>query len=92
MTYFLVQDRIVNTVPDIDPKAPVEYEENLLKDFLDSLAPSQMSALILSGAFDKAFSLAPAGEAIQRRAFPCESLRRGFSYEEWKNRSSPKIR
>ena len=92
MTYFQVQDCIVNTAPEVEAEASVVYEENQLKDFLESLGPDQMSTLILSGAFEKAFSLEPVGEVNQQRSFPRENSRRGFDYQEWKNRRSPKIR
>ena len=66
-------------------------DSDLFRCFLESLAPDQMTTLILSGALDSLFL----GEEEKQEfeiSFPLATERQGFDFEEWKNRSDPKIR
>ena len=66
-------------------------DPEMFKRFLESLAPDQMTMLILSGALDVLFLGEEETQQLEK-SFPLATERQGFDFEEWKNRPDPKIR
>ena len=71
--------------------APIADSE-MFRRFLESLAPDQVSMLILSGALDNIIPIEEVDAKDLDAAYPHHTERQGFDFEEWKNRPDPKIR
>lgn len=93
MTYFITGESV--SVPTSAPpveRALIVQEESLIREFLDSLTPDQMTKLVLTNALAKAFGFDAPEEVSQERSFPQENFRKGFDFDAWKKRRGPKIR